>query len=181
MAGSVATMVMSDFGAEVIKIEPPEGDPYRSVPSSLLWNRGKKSVVLDLTTDEGRDHARALAVSADVVVESFVPGDSTRFGIDYDTISSVNPGVVYTSVTGFGPRGPYARYLPYEELVSAKSGRYMTFAGQNNREGPNYGAVQVASHCAAMAAVRGTVAALMIRDRTGRGQRVETSGSTSLK
>ena len=76
MAGSVATMVMSDFGAEVIKIEPPEGDPYRSVPSSLLWNRGKKSVVLDLTTDEGRDHARALAVSADVVVESFVPGDS---------------------------------------------------------------------------------------------------------
>ena len=71
--------------------------------------------------------------------------------------------------------GPYARYRPYEQLVSAKSGRYMTFAGLNNREGPNYGAVQVASHCAAMAAVRGTVAALMIRDRTGRGQKVETS------
>ena len=175
MASSVATMVMSDFGAEVIKVEPPEGDPYRSVPPSLLWNRGKKSVVLDLSTDEGREHAKALAASADVVVESFVPGESERFGLDYESLRSLNPGLVYTSVTGFGPRGPYARYRPYEQLVSAKSGRYMTFAGQNGREGPNYGAVQVASHCAAMAAVRGTVAALMIRDRTGRGQRVETS------
>ena len=175
MASSVATMVMSDFGAEVIKIEPPGGDPYRAAPSSLLWNRGKKSVVLDLTTDEGRENARKLVASADVVVESFVPGDSERFGLDYDSLKSLNPGLVYTSVTGFGPRGPYARYLPYEQLVSAKSGRYMTFAGLNNREGPNYGAVQVASHSAAMAAIRGTVAALMIRDRNGRGQRVETS------
>ena len=75
MASSVATMVMSDFGAEVIKVEPPKGDPYRAVPSSLLWNRGKKSVVLDLSTDEGREHAKALAPSADVVVESFVPGE----------------------------------------------------------------------------------------------------------
>ena len=175
MAGSVATMVMSDFGAEVIKIEPPEGDPYRAAPPSLLWNRGKKSVVLDLTTENGRQLAKELAVTADVVVESFVPGDSERLGVDHETLSSNNPGLVYTSVTGFGPRGPYARYPAYEQLVSAKSGRYMTFAGLNDREGPNYGAVQVASHCAAMAAVRGTVAALMIRERTGRGQLVETS------
>ena len=112
MAGSVATMVMSDFGAEVIKIEPPKGDPYRAVPSSLLWNRGKKSVVLDLTTDEGREHARALAASADVVVESFVPGDSERFGVDYDTLSSTNPGLVYTSITGFGPRGTVRALSP---------------------------------------------------------------------
>ena len=175
MAGSVATMVMSDFGAEVIKIEPPGGDPYRANPSSLLWNRGKKSVVLDLGTDSGRDHVRELAKTADVVIESFLPGDAEASGIDYETLSAVNPGLVYTSITAFGTRGPYARYRPYESLVSAKCGRYMAFAGQNDREGPNYGAVQVASHSAAMAAVRGTVAALMIRDRTGQGQHVETS------
>ena len=175
MAGSVATMVMSDFGAEVIKIEPPGGDPYRANPSSLLWNRGKKSVVLDLGTDSGRDHVRELAKTADVVIESLLPGDAEASGIDYETLSAVNPGLVYTSITAFGTRGPYARYRPYESLVSAKCGRYMAFAGQNDREGPNYGAVQVASHSAAMAAVRGTVAALMIRDRTGQGQHVETS------
>ena len=175
MAGSVATMVMSDFGAEVIKVEPPGGDPYRTHPASLLWNRGKKSIVLDLETSEGRRQARALARSADAVVESFVPGDAAALGVDYETLKADNPGLVYTSITAFGDSGPYAHYRPYEALVSAKSGRYMSFAGQNGREGPNFGAVQVASHGAAMAAVRGAVAALMIRDRTGVGQHVQTS------
>ena len=175
MAGSVATMVMSDFGAEVIKVEPPGGDPYREIESSLVWNRGKKSVVLDLSSEEGRKRAGKLARSSDVVAESFLPGDAEALGLDYATLSADNPGLVYTSVTAFGPKGPYARYRPYESLVSAKCGRYMAFAGQNDREGPNYGAVQVASHGAAMAAVRGTTAALLLRERVGRGQRVETS------
>ena len=175
MAGSVATMVMSDFGARVIKIEPPGGDPYRAMPSAPVWHRGKKSVILDLEHAKDRGHAHRLAKSADVVVESFVPGDAKASGVDYDTLSALNPRLVYTSITAFGKKGPYARYRPYESLVSAKSGRYMAFAGQNDREGPNYGAVQVASHAAAMAAVRGTMAALMLRDRTGKGQRVETN------
>ena len=175
MAGSVATMVMSDFGARVIKIEPPGGDPYRAMPSAPVWHRGKKSVILDLEHAKDRGHAHRLAKSADIVVESFVPGDAKASGVDYDTLSALNPRLVYTSITAFGKKGPYARYRPYESLVSAKSGRYMAFAGQNDREGPNYGAVQVASHAAAMAAVRGTMAALMLRDRTGKGQRVETN------
>ena len=175
MAGSVATMVMSDFGARVIKIEPPGGDPYRVMPAAPMWHRGKKSVILDLEQDKDRSRAQKLAKSADVVVESFLPGDAETNGVDYDTLSALNPRLIYTSITAFGDKGPYARYRPYESLVSAKCGRYMAFAGQNDREGPNYGAVQVASHAAAMAAVRGTVAALMLRDRTGRGQRVETS------
>ena len=175
MAGSVATMVMSDFGADVIKVEPPGGDPYRATPASLLWNRGKRSVVLDLATDAGRKHAKDLARSADVIVETFTPGDSESYGVDYETLRPSNPALVYTTITAFGGSGPYARYPQYEALVSAKCGRYMAFAGQNAREGPNYGAVQVASHGAAMAAVRGTVAALMIRDRTGVGQHVQTS------
>ena len=175
MASSVATMVMSDFGADVVKIEPPEGDPYRASPASLLWNRGKRSVCLDLSDARDRERARALAVSADVVVETFMPGDAERAGLDYDTLSAIDPALVYASITAFGKRGPYARYRPYEALVSAKCGRYMAFAGQNPREGPNYGAVRVASHAAAMAVARGVVSALMIRDRSGVGQRVETS------
>ena len=78
--GSIATMVMSDFGAEVIKIEPPEGDPIRKLPQGLLWNRGKKSVVLDLTTKEGQEKAQKLAQTADVVVESYTPGDTDKLG-----------------------------------------------------------------------------------------------------
>ena len=175
MAGSVATMVMSDFGARVVKIEPPGGDPYRVMPAAPMWHRGKKSVILDLEQDKDRSRAQNLARSADVVIETFLPGDAEANGVDYDTLSALNPRLIYTSITAFGDKGPYARYRPYESLVSAKCGRYMAFAGQNDREGPNYGAVQVASHAAAMAAVRGTVAALMLRDRTGRGQRVETS------
>ena len=175
MAGSVATMVMSDFGADVIKIEPPDGDPYRATPASLLWNRGKRSVILDLETTEGVESARKLAKTADVLVETFTPGDSASFGLDFGSLRKLNPDLVHTSITAFGDSGPYARYPQYEALVSAKCGRYMAFAGQNDREGPNYGAVQVASHGAAMAAVRGTVAALMVRDRTGIGQHVQTS------
>ena len=175
MAGSIATMVMSDFGAEVVKIEPPEGDPYRASPSAALWNRGKKSAVFDLSQEGARRRVKALARSADAVFETFVPGDAEKMGVDYDSLSAENPGLVYVSITAFGADGPYARYRPYEAVVSAKCGRYMAFAGQNDREGPNYGAVQVGSHAAAMAAVRGAVAALAIRDRTGRGQRVETS------
>lgn len=175
MAGSVATMVMSDFGANVIKVEPPGGDPFRTAPMWLLWSRGKKSVVIDLETSEGRRRALDLVRSADVVVESFIPGDAAKLGVDYDTLSDANPRLVQVSVTAYGEDGPYARYVPYEALVSAKCGRFMAFAGQNGREGPNFGAVHVASHAAAMAIVRGAAAALMTRDRTGRGQRVHTS------
>ena len=175
MAGSIATMVMSDFGAEVIKLEPPGGDPFRHHPGALQWNRGKKSVILDLKTPAGREQVQRLARQADVVVENFRPGVTKRLGIDYETLGSGRRSLVYCSLTGFGPKGPYAHYKGYEGVVAAKSGRMMVFAGQNAREGPNYGAVPIASHSAAMALVRGAVTALYVRDRTGQGQRLETS------
>ena len=175
MAGSIATMVMSDFGAEVIKLEPPGGDPFRHQPGALQWNRGKKSAILDLKTPAGQEQVQRLARQADLVVENFRPGVTKRLGIDYETLGSGRPELVYCSLTGFGPKGPYAHYKGYEGVVAAKSGRMMVFAGQNEREGPNYGAVPIASHSAAMALVRGAVAALYVRDRTGQGQRVETS------
>ena len=175
MAGSIATMVMSDFGAEVIKVEPPGGDPFRNQPGALQWNRGKKSVILDLKAPAGREQVQRLARRADVIVECFRPGVTKRLGIDYESLGSGRSELVYCSLTGFGPKGPYAHYKGYEGVVAAKSGRMMVFAGQNNREGPNYGVVPIASHSAAMALVRGAVAALYVRDRTGQGQRVETS------
>ena len=176
MPGAVATMVLSDFGAEVVKVEPPQGDPFRSLPGALLWDRGKKSVTLDLHEPTGQERARRLAADADVVVESFRPGTAERLGIAYEALSAGHPALVYASISGFGRKGPYARYKGYEGIVAAKAGRMMAFNGQNRREdGPNYGAVQVASHAAAMATVRGIVAALSVRDRTGQGQRVDTS------
>ncbi|HAE33625.1 MAG TPA: hypothetical protein DCF86_07245 [Dehalococcoidia bacterium] len=175
MAGSIATMTMSDFGAEVIKVEPPEGDQYRPFPASLLWNRGKKSITLDVNDNEDLNELRNLSLQADVVIEGFEPGFADAHGFGYETLKTDHSGLIYCSITGFGPKGPYAKYKSYEGLVQAKSGRLMTFAGLTGREGPNFASVRVASHSASMAAVRGIISALMVRDRTGLGQRVETS------
>ncbi len=174
-AGGVATMVMSDFGAEVIKVEPPGGEKFRDAPGSIQWNRGKKSVVLDLKTDQGRNHASKLAGLADVVVENFRPGVAQRLGVDYDNLRESHPGLIYATLTSFGSHGSYAHYKGYDAVVAAKSGRMMMFAEQNPREGPNYVVVQGVCHAAATALLRGITAALYVREKTGRGQRVETS------
>ena len=175
MAGSMATMTMSDFGADVIKVEPPGGDQYRAFPPSLLWNRGKKSIVLDVNDNEDLNELRNLSLKADVVIEGFEPGFADSHGFGYETLKTDHPGLIYCSITGFGPKGPYAKYKNYEGLVQAKSGRLMSFAGLTGREGPNFASVRVASHSASMAAVRGIVSALMVKDKTGLGQKVETS------
>ncbi|MYE41348.1 MAG: CoA transferase [Chloroflexi bacterium] len=174
-AGGTATMVMSDFGAEVIKVEPPGGEKFRDAPGAVQWNRGKKSVVLDLKTPDGREKARALAQHADVVVENYRPGVSQRLGVDYDTLRDGHTGLIYASLTSFGPRGPYAHYKGYDAVVAAKSGRMMMFANQNPRPGPNYVVTQGVCHAAATALVRGITSALYLREKTGRGQQVETS------
>ena len=174
-AGGVATMVMSDFGAEVIKIEPPGGEKFRDAPGAIQWNRGKKSVVLDLKTPDGQEKAHALAQYADLVVENYRPGVAQSLGIDYDTLRADHPGLVYASLTSFGRRGPYAHYKGYDAVVAAKSGRMMMFANQNPRPGPNFVVTQGVCHAAATALVRGITAALYLREKTGRGQHVETS------
>ena len=175
MLGAVTTMVLSDFGADVVKVEPPGGHRSRSIPAAQQWNRGKRSVVLDLENAEDQEKARRLSLQSDVVIESFTPGATSRMGIDYDTLSSQHPDLVYCSLTGWGPKGPYAHYKPYEGAVAAKIGRMMVFSGQANRPGPHYSAVQTATHAANMGAVRGIIAALHVRDKTGQGQKVETS------
>ena len=112
---------------------------------------------------------------ADVVVESFRPGEADALGIGYEEVSAQRPDLIYCSITAFGPKGPYAQYKPYEGIVAAKVGRFSVFTGQSGRPGPHYAAVEVANHGTAMAAVRGILAAIIVRERTGVGQRVETS------
>ncbi|HLZ72014.1 MAG TPA: CoA transferase [Dehalococcoidia bacterium] len=174
-AGGAATMVLADFGADVIKIEPPGGDPFRFLAAAPMWLRGKRSLVLDLKANAGVARLHELASDADVAVSSFRPGTAERLSADYATLATVNSRLVYCAITGFGPRGPYRRYKGYEALVAAKSGRMVTFTGQLPRPGPAYAAVQVGTHVASQSAVQGIVAALLAREATGRGQLVETS------
>ena len=175
MPGAICTLVMADYGAEVIKVEPSGGDPYRFQPAWISWNRGKKGIVLDLNTTEGREQAIQLAGEADVVVESFRPGDMADWGLGYEALSHLYPRLVYCSITGFGQKGPLCRVKGYEGVVAAKAGRMLNLQGQPNREGPVYSAVYTGSWHASQAALRGIIGALRVRDQCGRGQWVQTS------
>ena len=175
MPGALCTLVMADYGAEVIKVEPPGGDPFRFQPAWISWNRGKKGIVLDLDTEEGRERAVRLAGQADVLVESFRPGDMVGWGLAYDDLARLYPRLIYCSITGFGQNGPLRRVKGYEGVVAAKVGRMLNMQGQPNREGPVYSAVHTGSWHASQAAVRGIVGALRARDLCGHGQWVQTS------
>jgi len=176
---SLAGVLLADNGARVVKVEPPEGDRLRSMSPSafLVFNRGKESVVADLRTSEGRAKACALAASADVLIEGFAPGVAEEFGIGYDDLRALNPGLVYCSVNGFGSTGPYARLKAYEHVVQAKAGVFTLGAGGmfGYRPGPIFVNAPIAGTGAGHLAASGIVAALVARERTGRGQRVEAT------
>ena len=175
-AGGVATMVMSDFGAEVIKIEPPGGEKFRDAPGAIQWNRGKKSVVLDLKTPDGQEKAHALAQYADRGSRELPPGRRVSGWALTTTPFAPSIPAWYTPPSpALAARGPYAHYKGYDAVVAAKSGRMMMFANQNPRPGPNFVVTQGVCHAAATALVRGITAALYLREKTGRGQQVETS------
>ena len=136
VAGPVTTMLMSDYGADVIKVEPPGGDPFRSYPGSLVWNRGKKSVVLDLKQERAAAAFHELVQTADVLVESFRPGATERLGISYDQLHAENPRLVYCSITGYGRHSQASGRPAYDGLVQARSGIQNEQAG--HRPGPVY-------------------------------------------
>ena len=174
--GGTTTMVLADFGADVVKIEPPAGDYFRSLPAAPAWLRGKRSVALDLGTEVGRDRLHALTADADVVVASFAPdGDAIRCQADFETLRHLNPRLIYCNISGWGSRGAYANYPAYEGVVAAKSGRMLAFRHQLERDGPAFAAVQVGGHAASQGAVQGIVAALFARETSGLGGLVETS------
>jgi crotonobetainyl-CoA:carnitine CoA-transferase CaiB-like acyl-CoA transferase len=175
MPGNLATMILADYGAEVVKIEPPGGDPFRGHVAWQFWNRGKRSIAVDLKSPEGRKCVEPLFRGADVVVASFRPGVAARLGVDYETVRELNPAVVYCSITGFGPRGPFAHLKGYEGIVDAKTGRMREFSGIAERDGPGYAAVASASCGAMHGALQGILVGLHLRRLTGLGCHAETS------
>lgn len=173
IAGPYAGMLLSDQGAEVIKVEPPGGDRARGTPGFHLWNRGKKSVVLDLGDAADQRRARSLAAAADVVIADFPPGQGRTLGLDYDSLASGNSGLIYCYMPPYGERGPHA-YRPAEDaLVAATAG---VTGGQASASGrPVYVTLPVASYGAALLAASGVTAALYVRQRCGLGQQVTVS------
>ncbi|MEU2433554.1 CoA transferase [Streptomyces sp. NPDC007861] len=181
LAGPYATMLLADMGAEVIKVESPGGDdtrtwlpPVRDEVSTyyLAVNRNKRSLALDLKDGNDAALARELAARADVVIENFKPGGLARFGLDYDAVRDLNPGVVYASISGFGSRADSA--LPgYDLMVQAISG-LMSLTG--DPDGPPYRAgISVFDVMTGMHATIGILAALHHRDLTGTGQHLEVN------
>jgi crotonobetainyl-CoA:carnitine CoA-transferase CaiB-like acyl-CoA transferase len=169
-------MVLADAGARVVKVEPPEGDRLRALSPSafLVWNRGKESLVADLRTEAGREDLRSLAGAADVVLEGFSPGTADGWGVGSDALQAVKPGLVYCAFSAFGSSGAYSRVKGYDSLVAAKVG-FWARGAFGHRDGPILAPVAWASFGAAMQAVAGVVGALLVRDRTGRGQRVDAT------
>lgn len=175
-AGSLATMVLADFGAEVVRVEPPESDAIDTMPAYLLLQRGKKSVTIDLTTPAGHAQFQRLVLGFDVVVEDLGPGRAEAAGIGYADLSSINPALVGCSITGFGNTGPFAHVAADDALVMAKAGIFRDQPGwERDGKRPIYRSCPDASYFAGMLAVQGILAALRARELTGRGQRVDTN------
>ena len=171
--GAIATMLLADYGADVVKLQNPSGDPLENSPAYRVWNRGKKSVALDLGEPEAQRVALKLARDADVFLESFRPGVAERLGLGYSSVKESNPGIIYCSISAFGSTGPWAQRHGYEGLVSAASGTMTDQIGV--RDGPMFCSIPMASLGASMLALHGILASLHVRNLCGIGQKVETS------
>jgi crotonobetainyl-CoA:carnitine CoA-transferase CaiB-like acyl-CoA transferase len=182
LAGPYASMLLGDLGAEVVKVESPAGDDTRSWAPPLRGdratyylgvNRNKRSVALDLKEPGDLALAQELAIRADVLMENFRPGGLARFGLDYDTVSTANPAIVYASISGFGTTAE-GRVLPgYDLIVQAMSG-LMSLTGSPDT-GPFRSGISVFDVMAGLHATIGILAALHARDEHGRGQHVEVN------
>lgn len=184
MAGAWSAQKLGDMGADVIKIEPPHGEPQRRMSycgefldgegfGYLAMNRSKRSVVLDLKTDEGHEAARRIVEDADVVLHNFRPGTMERLGFGYDDVTEYNEDVVYVHVSAYGSTGPYADRPGQDLIYQAVSGLAANTGRANDPPTPA-GTVVVDEHTATLAAMH-TLQALYHRAKTGEGQKVETS------
>ncbi|WP_122816079.1 CaiB/BaiF CoA transferase family protein [Nocardioides pantholopis] len=179
IAGPFAGQLLGDYGARVIKIEPPAGDPMRRwgvlhEGRSLWWPaiaRNKESVVLDLKSESDRALARSLVTSADVVLENFAPGRMAEWGLDYASVVADNPGLIMVHVSGFGQDGPRSHDRGFGSVAEAMGG-LRALMGFPDRP-PVRAGISLGDELAAMFAVIGTLAAINERHRTGRGQEVD--------
>ena len=186
LAGPWAGQTLADLGADVIKVEAPEGDdtrrwgpPFvdhagdRSAAYFHSCNRGKKSVIADFTMPEGRDRVMDLARGADVVIENFKLGGLAKYGLDYASLSAINPGLIYCSITGFGQTGPYAHRAGYDYIIQGMAG-LMSVTGEAGGQPQKVG-VAVTDIFTGLYAANAILAALHLRRTTGRGQHIDMS------
>jgi crotonobetainyl-CoA:carnitine CoA-transferase CaiB-like acyl-CoA transferase len=186
LPGPYLTLALEDHGAEVIKIEPPDGDPGRRIgvadgATTMFFrnlNRGKKSVVLNLKEPRDRDRLLRLAATADVFVESFRPGVVDRLGVGYEHVARQNPGIVYCSVNAFGNSGPYRDRPAHDLAIEALTGVLAMTQGDDGR--PALPGIPMADIAAALNGLAGVLMALVKRQETGRGDYVEIAMFDSL-
>jgi crotonobetainyl-CoA:carnitine CoA-transferase CaiB-like acyl-CoA transferase len=186
LSGPFCSLLLADMGAEVIKVEPPGGDPLRGQGVSvegLSWyfaafNRNKRSVLLNLRSTSGKEALRRLIATSDVVVDNFRPGVMADLGLDWPQLSGLRPGIIHTSVTGFGERGPYADRPSFDFIAQAMSG-FMSCNG-TPETGPMRAGAPISDLVAGLYAALGTVAALYRRLQTGQGEQVGVAMVDSL-
>jgi crotonobetainyl-CoA:carnitine CoA-transferase CaiB-like acyl-CoA transferase len=174
IAGPFAGMALALAGADVIKVETPQGDPFRVFGFGFFgWNQSKRALALDFSKPAAREVLHDLVRKADVLVENLRPGATRRLGIDYETLTALNPRLVYGSLTGFGPTGPRGHEPGFDPLLQARSG-LMAAQGGHGHE-PVFLACAVCDYGGGLLCAYGVMAALLARQRSGRGQLVETS------
>lgn len=182
LAGPYCTMVLGDLGADVIKVESPDGDetrgwgpPFAEGESAyyLCVNRNKRSIIVDFKIEEGRRIIHELIKRSDVLVENFRPGTLARFSLDFGSVSAINPNLIYCSITGFGQTGPLRDRPGYDFMIQAMGG-LMSITGEPDREPMKVG-VAVADLFAGQNAVIAILAALQARTQTGKGQHLDIS------
>ncbi|MBI4491124.1 MAG: CoA transferase [Deltaproteobacteria bacterium] len=180
VTGPYATSLLADLGARVIKIEsPPDGDPYRYFAPDPFFssnfahlNRNKESLALDLKSETGKEICTKLIRRADVFVENFRPGTAERLGLGYDALRSLNRGLVYCSISAFGQSGPYADKPGFDTLGQAMSGLLSVLADLDD---PKVMGIALSDYTTGLCAGYGILGALLARQKTGEGSKVETS------
>lgn len=186
LAGPWAGQTLSDLGAEVIKVEAPRGDDTRRWGPPFIehdgqtsaayfhsCNRGKTSVTVDLASKDGQEYMRELVRDADVLIENFKVGGLAKYGMDYDSLSKVNPRLIYCSITGFGQDGPYAHRAGYDYIIQGMCG-LMSITGEPDGQ-PQRAGVATTDIFTGIYSVTAILAAVHQRGRTGRGQHIDMS------
>jgi len=174
IAGTLDTMILADLGADVIKIEPPNGEHYRHAMDGailLAMNRNKRDIALDLRTEEGQEIALKLASQADIFTENFVPGTIDKLGLSYEKVSKLNPSIIYCSVSGFGQSGPYSRRPAYDPSGQAMGG-IMIATGEPEGK-PCRQVTSLLDMSSSLYATISILAALIDRGKTGKGRLID--------
>lgn len=176
LAGPFATRVLGDMGADVVKVNSESRAQTTNNPDHpyyIMWNRNKRALALDLTNDEAKKICRGLCEQADVVIDNFSVGVLDRWGVGYDAVSQVNPGVIYIQMSGMGEGGPWSKFVTYAPTIHALSG-LTSLTGVPGRQDIGLG-FSYNDHMSGLHGVVGILAALEARARTGEGQRIEVS------